>query len=158
MITWILLLDDIFHNGNFHNVINIVTYICLMWCREMLQILSHILQLTLDRAEEYACRSVSFSRVSLHTREYLHFSLSALELRLPFPPHCLEWHKLCCRKILQGREHGPALVPSLWQLYTYFSSQIVWPLMFLPSKLLSQLAAVLCWSEAGKRIRIPFTL
>lgn len=96
------------------------------------------------------------AKFSLRWR-YLHYPLSTLEHQLPFLPHCLERHELCCRERSQGRGHEPALALSLLTVVALLSAWIGWPLVFLPSKLLSQLEAAFCWCEADKRIGIPFT-
>ena len=64
MKTWILLFDAIFYNGV--TAIKSITDFCVTWCgaeRSCYKVLFLILQLTLDRAEQSACRSFSFSKV-----------------------------------------------------------------------------------------------
>lgn len=62
--TWILLSDAIFYSAV--TAIETVTGFCIIWCgaeRSRYRVLFLILQLTLDRSEQSAWRSVSFSKV-----------------------------------------------------------------------------------------------
>jgi len=135
MKTWILMPDAIFYNDV--TAIKSITDFCHTWWdaeRSCYRVLLHVLQLTLDRAEQSAWRSVSFSKVfpvlAIFAWSLEHtWTLSALSTPLSGKALAVLQEKIT----RQGKWAGSSSFSFDSRTLTFSVNWV--PLLFLPSKM-----------------------